>query len=339
MRNLFGLILAAMLVALSAPAQAGNTTSSVKESQTLLADGAVNLPRPNLDMFSGDVKYVFSTELNSETMWRGISLTNHRPGAVVRGEVEKGWFYVGGEALNVTLPTLPVVQLDVYGGVRPKWGPVTFDFGVFYYGRPGNQNQWFLGGAAPVLTVWTPGALPTTPLDQSFVEAYGKSTWAINDYLTLGSENYYTPNWAGYNAHALYSGGNAKLTLPGSHASLSGAFGHYFLGMGDATYGPTYIQPGVKGIQGFKLSTYNTWNIGASYDWNSVIFDVRYWDTTLTEKGCFVNVANPTGNLSGALWGNPYSNWCEARVVGSIKVNLGNDRGAPVFNPASAVVE
>lgn len=90
MRNLFGLILAAMLVALSAPAQAGNTTSSVKESQTLLADGAVNLPRPNLDMFSGDVKYVFSTELNSETMWRGISLTNHRPGAVVRGEVEKG---------------------------------------------------------------------------------------------------------------------------------------------------------------------------------------------------------------------------------------------------------
>jgi len=130
---------------------------------------------------------------------------------------------------------------------RPQWGPVTFDFGVFYYGRPGNKNQWFLGGAAPVLTFWTLGALPTTPLDQSFIEFFGKSTWAINDYLTLGSENYFTPNWAGYNADALYSGGNAKLTLPGSHASLSGAFGHYFLGMGDTTYGPTYIQPSVKG--------------------------------------------------------------------------------------------
>lgn len=339
MRHVVSLIVAIILFPLSASVQAGDANNASKKNQTLFVDGAVNLPRPNADMFSGDLKYLFGAELNSETMWRGISLTNHRPGALIRGEVQKGWFYVGGEALNVTLPTFPAVQLDVYGGVRPQWGPVTFDFGVFYYGRPGNKNQWFLGGAAPVLTFWTPGALPTTPLDQSFVEFFGKSTWAINDYLTLGSENYFTPNWAGYNADALYSGGNAKLTLPGSRASLSGAFGHYFLGMGDTTYGPTYIQPGVKGIQGFKLSTYNTWNIGASYEWNGAIFDVRYWDTTLTQKGCFVNVANPAGNLSAALWSNPYSNWCEARVVGSVKVNLGTDRGAPIFNPASAVIE
>lgn len=290
-------------------------------------------------MFSGDVKYAFAAELNTETMWRGISLTNHRPGALVRSEIEKGWFYVGGEALNVTLPTAPVAQLDVYGGIRPQWGPVTFDFGVFYYGRPGNTNQWFLGGTMPVMTFWTPGALPTTPLNQSFVEFFGKSTWSVTDYLTVGSENYYTPNWAGYNAQALYSGGNARLSLPGTGASISGAFGHYFLGMGDAIYGPTYIQPGIKGIQGFKLSTYNTWNVGASYDWHGAIFDVRYWDTNLSQKGCFVNVANPAGNYSAALWGNPYSNWCESRVVASVKVNLGSDKSLAISNPASAVVE
>ncbi len=313
--------------------------SADKKPETLLADGHVALPNARLEPFNGDIKYSFSTELNSETMWRGISLTNHRPGALVRGEIAKGWFYVGGEALNVTLPTFPVAQLDVYGGVRPQFGPVTLDFGVFYYGRPGNQNQWFLGGTFPVMTLWTPGAFPTTPLNQSFVEFFGKSTWAINDYLTIGSENYYTPNWAGYEAHALYSGGNARLSLPGAGVSLSGAFGHYFLGMGSATYGPTYIQPGIKGIQGFKLSTYNTWNIGASYDWNGAVFDIRYWDTNLTQRGCFVNVANPAGNYSAALWGNPYSNWCEARVVGSIKINLGADKSPSIINPASAVIE
>ena len=339
MRGIHIITVAAVLCLGSSSGFARDKIGSEKKRETLFSDGAITLTKPDLDAFSGDLKYSFATELNSETMWRGISLTNHRPGAVVRGEIEKGWFYAGGEALNVTLPTFPVVQLDVYGGVRPQLGPVTLDFGLFYYGRPGNRNQWFLGGINPVMTVWTPGAFPTTPLNQSFLEFYGKSLWAINDYLTVGSENYYTPNWAGYNAQALYSGGTARLLMPSGKASLSGAYGHYFLGMGDATYGPTYIQPGIKGVQGFKLSTYDTWNIGASYDWNGAVFDVRYWDTTLSQRGCFVNVANPAGNYSAALWGNPYSDWCEARVVGSVKINLGADKVPAIFNPGSGVVE
>lgn len=173
-----------------------------------------------------------------------------------------------------------------------------------------------------MLTFWTPGGFPTTPFDQSFVEIYAKPLWAMNDYLTIGAEFGYDPSWANYNAHALYSGGNAKLSLPGTGFSVSGAFGHYFLGMGDATYGPSYIQPGIKGVQGFKLSSYNTWNIGASYKWNAVTFDVRYHDTTLTAKGCFTNVANPAGNFAAAVWGEGYSDWCGARVVGSIKVDF-----------------
>ena len=50
----------------------------------------------------------------------------------------------------------------------------------------------------------------------------------MNDYLTIGAEFGYDPSWANYNAHALYSGGNAKLSLPGTGFSVSGAFGHYF---------------------------------------------------------------------------------------------------------------
>ena len=56
----------------------------------------------------------------------------HEPpsGGLAYGELREGWFYLGGDILNVTLPTSPVGQLDIYGGVRPTWGPLTFDFGA-----------------------------------------------------------------------------------------------------------------------------------------------------------------------------------------------------------------
>jgi hypothetical protein len=282
----------------------------------------IAMPKPNFDVLSGGFGWSTGVQFMSENIWRGISLTSHRPGALAYGELREGWFYLGGDVLNVTLPTLPAAQLDVYGGVRPGWGPLIWDFGVVYHGRPGNQNQWFLGGASPVLPFWTPGGFPTTPFDQSFVEIYGKPTWALNEYLTLGAELFYSPSWANYNAHALYSGGTAEFSLPGTGFSLSGAYGHYFLGMGDPTYGPSYIQPGIKGIQGFKLSSYNTWNIGASYKWKAVTLDVRYHGNTLTPRGCFTNVANPAGNFAAAVLGQGYSDWCESRVVGSIRVDF-----------------
>ena len=282
----------------------------------------IAIPQPNFDVLGGGFSWSTGVQFMSENIWRGISLTNHLPGGLAYGELREGWFYLGGDVLNVTLPTSPAGQLDVYGGVRPTWGPLTFDFGAVYHGRPDNQNQWFLGGVQPVLTYRTPGGLPTTPFDQSFVEIYGKPSWAINDYLTIGAEFGYDPSWADYNAHALYSGGNVTVSLPGTGFSISGGFGHYFLGMGDPTYGPSYIQPGIKGIQGFKLASYNTGNVGASYKWNNVTLDVRYSGTTLTQRGCFTDVANPVGNFAAAVSGQGFSNWCESRVVGSIKVDF-----------------
>jgi len=290
---------------------------------------AIALPRPNFDVLAGGFGYSFGVKFMSENISRGISVTAHRPGSTVYGELREGWFYVGGAASNVTLPTDPAAQLDVFGGVRPTWGPLTLDFGVIYHAFPGNRHQWFLGGTPGVSNSWSPGGMPTTPFDQSFVEIYAKPTWAINDWLTIGAEFGYDPSWANYNAHALYSGGNAKLSLPGTGFSVSGAFGHYFLGTGDATYGPSYIQPGIKGIQGFKLSSYNTWNIGASYKWNAVTLDVRYHDNTLTQRGCFTNVANPAGNFGAVYYNYGASDWCDRRVVGSIKLDFDSSMWMP----------
>jgi len=290
---------------------------------------AIRWPTPNFDVLGSGFGWSVGTKFASENIVRGISVTAHRPSGAVYGELHEGWFYVGGQATNVTLPTSPVAELDVWGGIRPSWGPLTLDFGAVYHGFPGNQQQWFLGGVAPVLTFRTPGGLPTTPFDQSFVEIYAKPSWQINDYLTIGGEFAYDPSWADYNAHGVYTGGNAKLSLPGTGFSISGAYGHYFLGMGDATYGPSYIQPGIRGLQGFKLSSYNTWNIGASYKFHVVTFDVRYHDNTLTSRGCFTNVANPAGNFNAAVFGQPTSDWCDRRVVGSVRIDLDSTLFAP----------
>lgn len=282
----------------------------------------IDWPKPNLDVLAGGFGFSFGSRFASENIWRGISVTAHRPSAVIYGEANKGWLYLGGLVTNITLPSSPAVRIDVYGGIRPTWGPLTLDFGAVYHSNLGNMHQWFIGGAFPVLNTWTPGAIPTTPFDESFVEIYGRPSWAINDYLTIGADFSYSPNWANYNAQGLYSGGTATLSLPGTGVSLSGAFGHYYLGMGSPAFGPTYIQPGITGIQGFKLASYNTWNVGLSYKWKNILLDVRYHDNTLTKTGCFINFANPAGNWSAALFGQGVSDWCQARVVGSIQLNF-----------------
>lgn len=53
---------------------------------------------------------------------------------------------------------------------------------------------------------------------------------------------------------------------------------------------------------------YLVWTAGLSYIWKSLTFDVRYWDTNLSDSECVVR--------SGFLGG------CDARVVGTISLDL-----------------
>lgn len=328
---------AAVIAAPEAMARAVRAPAPAPEAAPSLAPSSLPaLPQPNFDVLGGPLQYKAGVSFMSENIWRGISITNHRPGAMAYGEIGKGWFYLGGDVLNVTLPTSPAAQLDIYGGVRPQWGPLTLDFGAVYHGRPGNQQQYFLGGLSPVLTFWTPGGMPTTPFDQSFVEIYAKPSWALNDYLTLGGQLAYAPNWNRYNAHSLYSEINAKVTpfanTDYSGLSISGAFGHYYLGMSDASYGGSYIDPdyaflstGILGTKGFKFASYNTWNVGASYNWNVVTLDLRYYDSNLTRAGCFLNTSDPSGNMMASLntlTGQSSSSWCGSRFVASLSVDF-----------------
>ena len=44
--------------------------------------------------------------------------------------------YAGIAGYGVDLPTKPLMELDLTAGIRPKFGPLTFDFGVIGYVYP-----------------------------------------------------------------------------------------------------------------------------------------------------------------------------------------------------------
>ncbi|WP_166141336.1 TorF family putative porin [Methylosinus sp. RM1] len=316
--------------ALAAPAFAAEPAKP--EAKPLIA-----LPEPNVDFLGAGFDYAYGAKFMSDYIVRGISNSAHRPAGSVYGELRYGWFYTGLAATNVTLATSPLAEVDISAGIRPTWGPLTLDFGAVYYAYPSNHQQWFIGGAIPVTTFKNSyTALPTTAFDPSYIEIYFKPSWALNDYLTLGGQLAYAPNWNRYNAHALYSEINAKVTpfanTDYSGLSISGAFGHYYLGMSDASYGGSYIDPdyaflstGVLGTKGFKFASYNTWNVGASYNWNVVTLDLRYYDSNLTRAGCFLNTSDPSGNLMASLntlTGQSSSSWCGSRFVASLSVDF-----------------
>lgn len=300
-------------------------------------------PEPNFDVLSAGFDYAYGAKFMSDYIVRGISNSAHRPAGNAYGELRYGWFYSGVSATNVTLPTSPLAEVDIYGGIRPTWGPLTLDFGAIYYAYPSNHQQWFIGGVVPVTTFKNSyAALPTTAFDPSYVEIYFKPSWAVNDYLTLGGQVAYDPNWNNYNAHALYSEINAKVTpfanTDYSGFSLSGAFGHYYIGNSSAAYGGSYIDPdvfflatqnflgtGILGTKGFKFASYNTWNVGASYNWNMVTLDLRYYDFNLTRAGCFLNTSDPSGNFVASvntLTGQSSSSWCGSRFVASLSIDF-----------------
>ncbi|MEI2733493.1 MAG: TorF family putative porin [Rhodoblastus sp.] len=318
-------IAAAAALVLSTSAFAADVADPRKAAAAPAAKPLIAWPEPNFDVFGSGFDYAYGVKLQTDDVFRGITQTAHRPGATAYGELRYGWFYAGVQPWNVNLPTQPMMELDLYGGVRPVWGPLTLDFGALYYKYPQNTTRYFLAGAAPVLTFWTPGGTPTTARDPSFLELYAKATWQINDWIAIGGNLNYDPNWNNYNARALYSEVNAKLTIPDTGFAVSGAFGHYYIGRSSWEYGFSYVDPrqffdGVP--RGFKFASYNSWNLGASYTYKVATLDLRYYGSSLGKEGCAINTSDPAANLSSALIGVGKSNWCGNRFVAALSIDF-----------------
>lgn len=287
-----GLTGAALTIMASAATQASDLPSG---------KGPVAAPiPPSITWIDAAVSIRGVTDYN----FRGISQSNRRPG--VQGSVELQFydnlFYVGVAGASVDLVTNPAAEVDFFAGIRPKFGPVSFDLGVMQYYYPSEKR--FIDGLG---VIWT-------PRNTDFVELYGKVSYNFEDKVTVGANVFHAWDWLGTGATGTYASVTAKYNLPFLEGlSVSGEFGGYWLGT--TSQNIAFPVP-------VRLPDYNYWNVGVSYTWKNLTADVRYHDTSLSKANCFVLTSDPRGINRGNLTGTYTSNWCSPTVVGTLSFDI-----------------
>ena len=180
-----------------------STTAAVVLSTGLAyaADMPVKAPPPPVAAAPSMWDIAFGGALMTDYNFRGISQSDLGPAVFAYSELRfkptaNFEIYSGTAGWSVKLPTSPTAEIDFYGGIRPTFGPLAFDFGAIYYYYP-NETQVFLdpltGGATLVNTTFF-GGTAWTLRDTDWWEVYGKGAYTWNEMVTIGAQAYYSPD-------------------------------------------------------------------------------------------------------------------------------------------------
>ncbi|MBX6327573.1 MAG: hypothetical protein IRY89_03280 [Pseudolabrys sp.] len=269
----------------------------------------------------------FGGAIMNDYIWRGITQSNHRPSVAAYFEPRYNLtkdiqLYVGLSGESIDFPNRAAAEIDFYGGVRPTFGPLAFDIGLWYYYYPGGKEFNGLGGPETCTNgFFSLGFCNVAKSDVSFLEVYGHATWTVNELISVGANVFYTPSYLNSGAWGLYYSGTAKLTAPsnmlpeGIGAYLSGEIGRQDFGTTDSFYGNV------------PLPDYTTWNVGIGFTWKVFTLDLRYWDTDLSKADCNVITGDHTatfdpGSITATNPSGLASNWCGARFVARLSADL-----------------
>src|SRR5262249_25425885 len=72
----------------------------------------------------------------TDYIYRGTTLSDHQPAAGAAVEATYGPLYAGTTVATVKLPTQPIAEVTMAGGVRPQNTDVKFDPGATEFGHP-----------------------------------------------------------------------------------------------------------------------------------------------------------------------------------------------------------
>ena len=285
----------------------------------------------------------FGGALMNDYIFRGVTQSNHKPSVAAyfepRYNVNKDLqLYIGTSGESISFANRAAAEIDVYGGIRPTFGPVAFDFGVWGYLYPGGTCYYgapfdTAGNAlsAECATNFLPNG-NVAKRDASFFEAYAKVNYTINDQWTIGATEFYSPNFLNLGAWGNYASITGKWTAPstifgssGVGMYVSGEFGRQWLGTSDSFYG--VISPGFPSYAfGIPEPSYNTWNIGIGFTYKVFTLDLRYSDTNLSKGNCNAFTSdNTAGGVTNVTPINPLgagSNWCGAAGVAKLSFDL-----------------
>ncbi len=199
--------------------------------------------------------YSITISGTSDYIFRGISLTQSDPAfqpfiEFTYGNPNLTWYFdLWGSNIHTGSRAFQPWELDMYAGVRPVTGPISWDLGVLYYTYP----------SAPVR-------------GGDYVEFKVAATITPITNLTLTAIGFATPD-QGNNSPLTETGElDVAYTLPAYGAftpTLSGAVGYtnseragWFSGADNYTY----------------------WNAGLKVTVDKYFMDFRYWDTSISRS-------------------------------------------------------
>ena len=205
---------------------------------------------------------------------RGITQSDSEP--AIQGYVEPTYTLgpVLGDAFvniwsssSVDFGTGEGAEIDVAGGIKPK----------------------FLGPKWSPNIGWVHYFYAPKNVSPDYGEIYAKTdyTFGKDDRFTLRGLIFFAPdyNQSGFTGTWVAGGGRVKLW---KNVGIYAGIGYQF-----------FEDP--------NAHEQLAWTAGASYYWKSLTFDVRYWDTNLSDSACVVR--------SG------FADGCDARVVGTISLD------------------
>jgi hypothetical protein len=286
---------------------------------------AVKAPAPVAEPSAWDV--AFGAAVMNDYVFRGVTQSNHKVSVAAyfepRYNITKDiQLYAGISGESIKFPNNANAEIDFYGGIRPTFGPLALDFGVWYYDYPG--GTCFGGGPLlPPCGPFLPNA-NSVKAKLSFWEVYGKATYTAGDFA-FGPTFYYSPNFLNSGAPGEYLSLIVKYTAPEQMAIgpfgwyVSGEIGRQWLGTSDSFYGVTGFPNGID------YADYTTWNIGIGFTWKVVTLDLRYSGTDLSKGNCNAFTSDPgaSGVASTPINpGGPGSNWCGSTFIAKLAVDL-----------------
>ncbi len=278
----------------------------------------------------------------TDYVWRGVTQSAHKASVTAffepRYNINSNWqLYAGVSGESIKFANNAAAEIDFYGGVRPTFGPLALDFGIWEYYYPGGicYGSGPLNASPNGFNVGSAG-MSMPPAERQ--RRQGRCQLLRNlrqgdlhagrlglrsDLLLFAELPEHRRRWrisVGHRqVHRARFDGVVQRTV-GWY--VSGEFGHQWFGTSDAFYGVAGAPAPASYANGIPEPDYNTWNVGVGFTWKVFTLDLRYTDTDLSKEECSAFTSDPGATLGGtAIAINPVgvkSNWCGATFIAKL---------------------
>ncbi|MGO4686043.1 TorF family putative porin [Hyphomicrobium sp. 2TAF46] len=205
---------------------------------------------------------------SSDYLFRGISFTQNDPTANIYNEFTYGIAYLGLWTSTINNGDLGPWEQDIYLGIRPVTGPISWDISALYY-LYGNRANSSRGSNAHGLN---PGHGDV--FDTSYAEFKIGATTPIRDGFVVGANVYLTPD-QGYAATDNISiEGTVAYDLP-----KYSVFAPQFTGLVGWSHSGTNST--YKTGYWLNQQEYAYWNAGVKVNVDKYFMDFRYSGTSI----------------------------------------------------------